>query len=499
MAKFNTKGYDTTKTTNMEDGTSYERHDLRQEIATVVLNSMLKGDLYYQRETDRVEQIFDLIRDASQTPEATEFAAKAMVYVRRIANLRSVSHVMAIGLGESVYGNPCVRRALRQSIQRPDDATEILSLWNLRHTESDGKATMIPNAIRRAFKDVFESNFDAYQLKKYAAPNAKVKLADVIKLAHPKGRYDLFKRLIEGTLDQAETMGTKLSSGESASVAFGDLLRTRKMGYMQAIKNIRTALVDGLDQETLKLWTDFVTNDRAIANSRMLPFRYYDAWHEVKALALDEFDKDLIKRTLETAFTKSAVNTGLVGSDERIAVLLDESGSMAGDSFYRGKVLAASLLLALGDSQVIMYSFATEARRINVSTILKSPFDWIEDFNANGGGTYFSAPLQALIQTGTKADKLIVFTDMQLYDANNHWLNPSNVGNFDRYYGEYRKIAPDVKLLFWNLAGYDGGTPLKLTGNVFEVAGFSDSMLGVVADVWDNPNALIDEIEAIVL
>jgi 60 kDa SS-A/Ro ribonucleoprotein len=498
MGKFNQKGYDTSAITNMEGGRSYKRSDIKQDIATIVLTSMLKGDLFYQKESDRVNDILELIKTASQTKDGIDFLAKAMVYTRNMANLRSITHLMAVGLGENVSGDQIIRKALRKSLVRPDDLTEILSLWNTRHS-IDGKAQMIPNAIRRAFKDVLETKFDEYQLKKYAGNSAKVKLKDVVKLAHPNRKCEAFKRLIEGTLEQAETMSTKLSKGESASVAFADLLKTRKMGYMQAIKNIRNALNDGLDQATLELWAKFVTNDSMIAKSRMLPFRYYDAWHEVKGLKLDEFDKEFVKTTLETAFTKSAKNTGLVASDERIAILLDESGSMSGLPFHYGKVLAASMLLALGDTQVVLYGFATEARRINISSIKKSPFDWIEDLNPNGGGTYFSAPLNKLTETKTKADKLIIFTDMQLYDANHDWRRTENLGNFDKYHQEYLKISPKVKTLFWNLAGYSTGTSLKLNNQVMEVSGFSESMLNIVAKIWDNPFALIEEIEAIEL
>lgn len=494
MGKFNTKGYDTAKTTNMEGGISYDRQNLKKEITSVILTSMLNGDLYYEKETDRVNRVLDLIKLASKNPSDVEFIIKAMVYTRTVANLRSITHLMAVGISENVRGNPLFRKGLKKSIVRPDDQLEILSLWNTRHSDNSGKATMLPNSIRRAFKDVLESKFDEYQLKKYSAPKSKVKMSDVIKLSHPKGRYETFKQVIEGTLQQAETMNTKLSSGVEAKVAFKELLVNRKMGYMQAIKHIRNAVVDGVDKDTLQLWANYVTNDKAIKNSRMLPFRYFDAWKEVKALNIDEFDKEFIKRTLETAFGKSATNLELNDSNERIVILLDESGSMEGKMFHYGKVLSASLMLSMGDSQIILYGFATNARRINIDVIKKSPFDWIEDFKACGGGTHFSAPLESLIKTRTKTDKLIIFTDMQLYAASNNYID-----SFNKYYNKYRELCPNFKTLFWNLAGYTGGTPLKLTNSILEVSGYSDSLLPVINKLWKDPSAMIQEIEEIQL
>lgn len=499
MSKFNTKGTNAIETSNMEGGKSYIRKDVRKEITSVILNSMLKGDLYYQKESDRIGQILDLIKSAIDSKNI-EFLLKSMIYTRTVANLRSVTHLMAIGILENTNNNPLIRKAITKTIIRPDDSTEMVSLWNARHNKSD-KSLMVPNALRRAIRDVFESKFDEYQFKKYASSTSKVKLSDVVKLCHPRGRFELFKNLIEGTLPEIATMQTKLSGGEKANIAFKELLVTRKLGYMAAIKNIRNAIENGLDDEGFELWVKFITNDNAIANSKMLPFRYVDAWNEISKLTIDEFRKESIRKALETAFAKSAMNTELIDSNDKIAIILDESGSMCGQPFDIGKTLAASTVLCLGNAQVLFYSFAEDCRKIEISEIKESPFNWINNFNANGGGTHFSAPMKRLIETNTKVDKIIVFTDMQMYSANRNSIFSFNSGDdkFKVYYDQYKEINPEVKLLFWNLQGYPGGTPLYLNKDITEVAGYSDSMLKVIAKIWNDPDFLIKEIESITI
>ena len=66
---------------------------------------------------------------------------------------------------------------------------------------------------------------------------------------------------------------------------------------------------------------------------------------------------------------------------------------------------------------------------------------------------------------------------------------------------EYRQINPSVKILFWNLAGYSGGTPLRLSNSILEVSGYSDKLLEVAGNMlkYGDLNYLVKEIESISL
>jgi len=499
MAKFNQGTKSIPTNTNMAGGVSYDR-PIKKEVATVVLNSMLNGDSYYEKEGERLKRIETLITTSKSD---AEFVAKAMVFTRTNGRLRSISHFMANILAENVKGSDFLRPALTKAIVRPDDMTEMLALWDTRNPNK-----MVPNSLRRAFKKALETKFDEYQFRKYAQPKSKVKLKDVVKLAHPSPKnFDdetIFKRVIEDQLKAVETAQTINASktGEDRVKAYMKEIKSGKMGYMAALKNIRTLMESNISEDNLKHWSNFITDPKRVQKSMVLPFRFIDAWNAVRDLSIDEFKKNIVKKALERAFALSAGNTNIVSDDEKVAILLDESGSMGGYSsndrktpFYIGKVLSAAMKVGMNDDKCLFYTWADTCTRRDIKGL--SSFDFINNLNTRGGGTDVSAPLKELIKTKTYVDKIVVFSDMQMYGS---W---GNIGDqLKNYLKTYRKeINPNVKVLFWNLEGYGGGSPLDIekTSDIFEVAGFSDSMLQIIPKLWDDKDFLIKEIESIIL
>ena len=491
MSKFNKTVKETQKvnrtpnSTNMAGGAAYSRDSIKQDIATTILSSMLKGDSFYESEKDRLQRIELMVSDE----KLSEFTAKAMVYARTVGNLRSISHFLATILAEKVKGSTFLRPALGKTFIRPDDLTETLSLWNSRNDSN------IPNVLRRAFKDSLET-FDNYQLKKYSGEKRSVKLRDVVKIARPVPTERAnFKALIEGTLPNIATAQTVNagSTGSERASNYKAMLKERKLGYMAALKNIRNILNAGADAETIDMLCSLFENEKACLNSKCLPFRFTDAYREIKDI---NFDRFLIKKlisSVETGFKISARNTGLVEGDERIAILLDESGSMSGKPFEVGKTLMAAMLTGLNTNNAIGYCWSDYSREVSVNG---SPFDFIDRTRTQGGGTNLAGSFKGLMDSRTKVDVIVIFTDMQ-----QNYFSGGYSGNIDTMVAEYRKISPNVKILFWNLEGYGGGTPLKLNKDILEVSGYSDKILEVAAKMlkYSDVNYLVKEIEAIKL
>lgn len=491
MSKFNKTVKETQKvnrtpnSTNMAGGAAYSRDSIKQDIATTILSSMLKGDSFYESEKDRLQRIELMVSDE----KLSEFTAKAMVYARTVGNLRSISHFLATILAEKVKGSTFLRPALGKTFIRPDDLTETLSLWNSRNDSN------IPNVLRRAFKDSLET-FDNYQLKKYSGEKRSVKLRDVVKIARPVPTERAnFKALIEGTLPNIATAQTVNagSTGSERASNYKAMLKERKLGYMAALKNIRNILNAGADAETIDMLCSLFENEKACLNSKCLPFRFTDAYREIKDI---NFDRFLIKKlisSVETGFKISARNTGLVEGDERIAILLDESGSMSGKPFEVGKTLMAAMLTGLNTNNAIGYCWSDYSREVSVSG---SPFEFIDRTRTQGGGTNLAGSFKGLMDSRTKVDVIVIFTDMQ-----QNYFSGGYSGNIDTMVAEYRKISPNVKILFWNLEGYGGGTPLKLNKDILEVSGYSDKILEVAAKMlkYSDVNYLVKEIEAIKL
>jgi len=480
-----------TNTTNMAGGAAYEINDGRKALAGVVLNSMLKNDSFYQTESDRITEVFAL---AKQNPE---FAAKAMIYARQEGNLRSISHVLANAVVEAASGSTYLRNAIKKAVVRPDDMTEMAALWFSNH-----KGKMLPNSMRRAFKDLLESDkWNKFQLKRYLKERSNVKLKDIILISHPKDKEGIFKSIIEGTLEAPKSLEAKLATGTKASAAFEELLAKGTLGYMAAMKNIRNALETGLSNEALDMWCTLVSNRDKVYKSRMLPFRFYDAWVAIKDLNIDHFKLAKVKAAINSAMIHSANNLDLAKANEKVALIVDQSGSMgcwdnsSNTPWKHALTLAAVMYHAYGKDNVVVYFFDSRVQKVDFGN--KLPLEILESYMPNGGATHFHAPMKLLVETNTKVDTVIMLTDMQLYGQT--YFGRSNTESFDAYWNTYRQISPKAKMLFWNMEGYAGSTPLELNKNILMANGFSDKLLSIIPKMWSNENALVDEIEAIVI
>ena len=501
MAKFNTKERaqiqpDTVNKTGFQ---SYSRDSFKGEVASVVLNSMLNGDSFYETEADRLENIERMITD---NPEHSKFMAQAMVYTRNEGNLRSVSHYMAAILAENVKGTSFLKNAFIKTFTRVDDMTETVSLWNHRNPEK-----MIPNSLRRAVKDRLENRFDSYSLKKYFGTGA-VKVSNLIMISHPKPKDEaqriMFKQALEGTLPNIDTVQTvnASSTGEERAQNYAKMLKERKLGYMGALKNIKNILEAGADDETIDMLCNLLENENACLKSKVLPFRFTQAYSMIDELNIDKFKAKRVLKSIERGFIISARNIPIVEEGESIAILLDESGSMGGfydegltskSPFMIGKTLMASMLTGLDKDKVLGYLWANESREISVDG---SPMEFIKRTRTQGGGTNLSSAISDLIKSKTKVDVLYIMSDMQQNSVGNY---SGDRRTFNEMVNDYRKISPKVKIIFHNLQGYGTGTPMKLNNNVLEISGFSEKQLMLIPKMLKDKDALIKEISAIQL
>jgi len=543
MARFNTAGTSSQPVTrgkrshNMEGGASFER-GVRQEIATIVLNGMLSGrDSFYESEAGLKDRIEVLFNHAFSDPKHAEFAAKSIVYSRKMGNMRSLPVFLSAIMAETPLAQKgLVRPTIRAMVSRPDDMIELVALWDSRNPNGKhGQSSNVPNAVRRAIRDILESNrFERFQFKRYFGAG-KVKMPDLVKISHPRakvrGDETLFKQILDNDLPAIQTMETlRASGGKDTLTAMNDLLREKKLGYMAAVKNIKKFLTDGATEVDVSRWCDLITNEKAIRKSRMFPFRFVQAWNEIsplrvnywnsawsdtpydsrdESLKIDSFLLRRVRTAIDTAFKISSEGMSIAGPGERVAVIVDSSGSMGNGSmnispFHIATSMAAALFTKLDQDNVVYYTFDSECED-RTHTLSDSPINFISSQEFSGGATHFGAPLRKLIETNTKVDKIIMFTDMQLYQSGlgrgegRYGYTHRPTCGFDRFMDEYQAINPDVKLMFWNLGAYAGGTPLSIDGNIMEVSGFSDNMLRVMGNLWEDPDYLVKEIEAVKL
>jgi len=497
MSKFNE-----TKTTPMvindADGKAYAGTNLFQRgIAAIAVNSMLNGDSYYQAESDRVKEVYSLVEKHASNEADMLFLAQTIVWARTKANLRSISHVLSTALLENVKGHSFVRKALFRSMIRPDDAAEILSIHNARHGKNK-----IPNAFLKALKDSLEIKWDLYVFRKYQLLNNSVSLRDLVNVAHPrpskwlKGEEDAFSMILNGTLpaiQTAQTVNAGTSDQDARHEVYYEMLENKKLGYMAMLKSI-TKMIPKTKAE-YKLLKDLIRNENAIQGSRVLPKRFVQAYLMLKdAGDTSEYAVKLYKH-LEKAFISSTKNVELIKKGERVAILLDTSGSMGSldmslsRPISNGKILTAMTIAAVGEENVSVYAWSTTAKKMDHFGL--SPFKFIEAKLPNvGHSTYLHLAFEQLTESGVVYDKIIVLTDTQTYG-----------GSAQDAFKKYKKATgANPHVVIWDLDGrYGQGTPLKLNDKVIEVSGYSDKILDIVAKSVEDKDAMINEIKSVEL
>lgn len=500
---------------NAENAISFSR-TFKEDITTIISNAVLSGkDNFYESDNERMDRIESVVASLSNsniTPEyedAIEFLAKAIVYSRTVANIRSLPTFLTVILSEYVKNNGIVRKVVRNAISRPDDMTELVSLWDLRNPKSETSSENVPSSIRRGLKDVLESDkFNAFGYKRYFGSN-KVKMSDIVKIARPYPKNDeqskLFKQIIEGSLDRIETVESMRSDETSSKDVIVKLLKDKKLGYMAAIKNIVNFIKDNPTDEEFNMFVEYLGNENAIKNSKLFPFRIWDAWKMIEQTTyISDFKIKQLRNVLDKALSVLIQETKMFDENERVAIILDESGSMStssfNSSFYEiGLLLSAIILSKADENNTLFYTFADECRKRN--TTISSILDFVNNAGSiQGGGTYFEKVFEKLLASETVVDKIVIFTDMQLYSIkgfNYYWVSDATLYEF---YNKYLKINPNVKIIFWNLNSYQGGTPLSLKENgVCEINGFSANIINSFPKLLKDKNYILNEIEKIKL
>ena len=350
--KFNTLLKRATRgnTTNLAGGCAFTQSP-KAELVSILLTATL-GDQFYRSGDATAARVKELV--AATDDKA--FVAKAAIYARTQAGMRSVSHLVAAELARGVKGAPWTKRFYDRVVHRPDDVLEILACYLAAY------ARPIPNALKKGLGAAL-ARFDEYQLAKYRRDSAELKLVDAVNLLHPPHSEPL-RKLMRGELAPAETWETKLTQagaqatesdrGEVAelkSAAWDELIASRKLGYFALLRNLRNILEQA--PQCVDAALAMLVDERLIAKSLVLPFRYLTALEAVQSSKLPRAGDALA--ALSEAADKSLAN--VPAFDGRTLIALDGSGSMNGRPLAIGSLFAA--VLAKANAQADVSSSAT--------------------------------------------------------------------------------------------------------------------------------------------
>ena len=235
---------------------------------------------------------------------------------------------------------------------------------------------------------------------------------------------------------------------------------------------------------------EYLSNEKAVANSKQLPFRFLSAYRELKAL--NNGRVGTVLTALEDAVMFSAANIAGYNDETKVVIAADVSGSMGAAINAKSKVLnydiglMLAMLLQNRCENVITGMFGDTWKVINVprKNILSNVEELYRHANEVGYSTNGYLVIKDLLQRRKAVDKIMVFTDCQLWNSNN--TNES----IAEMWKQYKRIAPNAKLYLFDLAGY-GNVPLNvLRDDVFLIAGWSDKIFDVLNAIENGSDAL---------
>ncbi len=483
-------------TINLAGGQAHQMSD-KLELVTILLTSFLDKQ-YYRNENAAAKRLTQLV---AKIPDK-QFIAKAALYARREAGMRSVSHLIAGEIAHNVKGEEWTKRFFDRVVFRVDDVLEILAYYLAVY----GKP--LPNSLKKGLGQAL-TRFDDYQLAKYRRGSASLNLVDAVNLVHPP-HTPAIRRLIDGSLAPAGTWETKLTQAgqtaesdkdkaEQKGAVWTELIRERRIGYFALLRNLRNILVQAPEMidEAITLLTD----KTLIRRSLVMPFRYraaLDAIEDAPAL-----DQPVLKAAIDRVFKGGAdiralrqkVITALnVAVDHslnnvprfkgRTLIAMDCSGSMIGKPMKVGSLFSA-VLYKVNDADLMLFSGDARYVTYNRDDATLTIAQRIED-SAEWSGTNFHSIFE---RARTAYDRVIILSDMQAWM--NHW---TPVVPFERF---VKKTGKRPHVYSFDLAGY--GSIQFPENKVYTLSGFSDKTMETLRFLEQDKSALIHEIEKIEL
>ncbi|TPE43319.1 TROVE domain-containing protein [Pontibacter mangrovi] len=494
------------QTTNHEGAMAWKIGPAAELYAAVVTASL--SDNFYESGQQRLERIRELIVQNDPV-----FVAKLAVYARTHMHLRSVPLVLVVELAKVHAGDDLVSRTVARVVQRADEITELLAYYSLSNGRTGTKMLgRLSKQLQKGLAVAF-NRFDEYQFAKYNRAT-EVKLRDALFLVHPRSKDDtqrvLFDRIAADTLAIPYTWETELSElGQQAfadaeakatavRVKWEELIDSGRLGYMALLRNLRNILQAEVSASHMQQVCATLSDARAVQQAKQLPFRFLAAYREL--LQLKSGYTAMVLEALEQAVQVSVQN--MRGFDEtvRVVVACDVSGSMQRPISARSKVLNYDIGLMLGMllqhrcRNVVTGMFGNSWKVINLPQrqVLANVLEFHRREGEVGYSTNGYLVIRDLINRRVQADKVMLFTDCQLWD---------NTGYQQSLSGEWKKykaVAPNARLYLFDLAGY-GSSPINLVrDDVFLIAGWSDKVFDVLEAI-ENGGTALEAIEAVEL
>jgi len=490
------------------------------ELYTAVVTWSL-NDSFYEKDEARMQRLQKLIAACSPV-----FVGKLAVYARTKMYMRSVPLVLVTELAKQHSGDNLVARVTDGVIGRADEITELLACYELLNgRKGTKKLNRLSKQLQKGLSTAF-NRFDEYQFGKYNRDGA-IKLRDALFLVHPKAKDELqqvlFNKIANNDLQTPYTWETELSalgqigfdSDEAKAIAFRakweELIDSGKLGYMALLRNLRNIQEAGVSYAHFQKVCARLADADEVAKAKQFPFRYLAAYRElinhavakVPAQSMVEKLTNLIQGNkgytgelldaLEKAVQASAANIKGFDHETRVLLACDVSGSMQTPVSAKSKVLLydVGLMLAMllqsrcKNVEVGMFGDTWKTIVVPRNNILGNVQEFYRREGEVGYSTNGYLVIKDILLRKVKMDKVMLFTDAQLWNSNN------TTDHIQSLWNSYKAtVAPEAKLYLFDLKGY-GQAPLQVLRNdVYLVAGWSDKVFEVLAALENGGSAL---------
>jgi hypothetical protein len=403
--------------------------DPRLVLLEIATGSFFSRNTFYEQHDEVMRRAARAIDDNLWLGGA-DFVANAVLFARGPLRMRSmpialaVQFAMALRRGDIEY--PHLRRLFYDVIQRADDVIDALAYA----ITVFGSKNKVPMAVRRGISDAM-SKFDERSFAKYDRDRG-VTFKDALRILHPIPKTSeaeaVFAKIIGDSLEVPYTWEVELSRNgalpaeerKTPAALWEELIRSKRLGYMALLSNLRNILNAGVSTETIRLVCERLADPAQVAKTRQLPFRFASAYEMVAALRPS--GGNAVRNALVRALDVSLGNLPKIG--ENVWFIVDRSLSMTQgrtDMGCRPPMGAAALFAAtLAKSASSSYNFALTMFSdyaidvpLDLSSSVMDLSSQIQE-KAFGVGTNLQSALDRKASLGFEPDTVVVISDMQV-------------------------------------------------------------------------------------
>lgn len=262
------------------------------------------------------------------------------------------------------------------------------------------------------------------------------------------------------------------------------------MGLMALVRNLSNFDKAGISKQSVRLVQNKISDAVEVAKSRMLPFRFYQAFRSVESTKWID--------PLEDALDFSLANVPKF--DGETLVLVDRSGSMFGSHVSGKSVITYSDVASLfgaalkvrNPGHVSLYQYGSEFYHVSqgyqdhkgrMFNQYGPDERWdgvTKEIYANPGASILHVMSKFQDMGGTKTHQAVDET-MNIHEGGFHrvilitdeqgWAAP----NYDEL-----PIPPNTNLYVWNLGGYEAGVSKSGKYHRHTFGGLNDSAFGII-------------------